>query len=127
MKYKLKDLQIVGRYYGVDVEFENEEEITGTLKQMLFVEGNETKEDYDKLPLWELLEIFGYEVETVKKTKYKFYYYVEKTGTGTVEADTIEEARELIEQSTEQCDDIVYNDDEILMRFQICDIAKERG
>ena len=64
---KLRDLQIVGRYYGGDVEFEDEEEIAETLKQMLVDEGDETEEDCNKLPLWELLEIFGYEIVVMRE------------------------------------------------------------
>ena len=56
--------------------------------------------------------------------KFKFYYYIEKKGTGTVEADTMEEAQIMIEESVEQRDEIVYNDDEKVVGFQICEIVE---
>ena len=52
--------------------------------------------------------------------KYRFYYYIEKKGTGTVEADSIEEAEEMAEQGI----DVKLNDDEKTIGYQICSIGE---
>ena len=66
MKYRLKDNQIAGRYYGVDVIFDSKEEIRDTLIEALSSEDDfEFEEDYSKLSLEELLEMADYEIEEV--------------------------------------------------------------
>ena len=68
MKYKLKDLQIAGRYFGGDVVFDSKEEIYETLADI--VEDNLEEFPID-LPLWELLEMSGYEIEEIRGREYE--------------------------------------------------------
>lgn len=72
MKYRLKDNQIAGRYYGGDVIFENKEEIKGVLIEALRSEDDYEEEvDYNKLPLWEILEMADYEIEEIREREYE--------------------------------------------------------
>ncbi|MBA7556505.1 hypothetical protein ES705_49215 [subsurface metagenome] len=65
VKYKLKDNQIAGRYYGVDVVFDSLEEVRDTLTEAL-ENNSDDDEDFTKLPLREILEMMDYEIEEIK-------------------------------------------------------------
>lgn len=67
MKYRLKDNQIAGRYYGVDVIFDNKQEIKDTLIEALM----EDDVDVSLLPLEELLEMADYEIEKIREREYE--------------------------------------------------------
>jgi len=62
MRYKLRDLQLVGRYFGGDVEFDNIEEVRQSLIDVVEFD---LEEDCSKLPTWELLEVAGYALELI--------------------------------------------------------------
>jgi len=66
MKYRLKDLQIAGRYFGGDVIFDNKEEIRYTLIENLMTQ---SEENFSKLNLPEILEMMNYEIEEINKKK----------------------------------------------------------
>lgn len=61
MKYRLRDNQIAGRYYGVDVTFDSKQEIKDTISEALM----EDDVDVSLLPLEELLEMADYEIEEI--------------------------------------------------------------
>jgi len=66
MKYRLKDNQIAGRYFGVDVIFDSKREIKETLIDALKSDDDYEEEvNYDKLSLSEILEMADYEIEEV--------------------------------------------------------------
>ena len=67
MKYKLKDNQIDGRYYGVDVIFDSKQEIKDTLIEALM----EDDVDVSLLPLKELLEMADYEIVEIREREYE--------------------------------------------------------
>ena len=67
MKYKLKDNQIDGRYYGVDVIFDSKREIEDTLREALM----EDDVDVSLLPLEELLEMADYEIVEIREREYE--------------------------------------------------------
>ena len=72
MKYRLKDNQIAGRYYGGDVIFDTKKEIKDTLIEALKSEDDyENEENYNDLPLEELLEMADYEIEVVMEREYE--------------------------------------------------------
>lgn len=70
MKYRLKDNQVAGRFYGGYRDyciFNNKEEIKDTLIEALKSEDDyEPETNYNKLPLWEILEMADYEIEEMK-------------------------------------------------------------
>jgi hypothetical protein len=61
--YKLKDLDIPGRYFANGKTFKTKKEIELLLREYLSID---SEEDFSKLPLWELLEISGFDIEEVK-------------------------------------------------------------
>ena len=61
LKYRLKDNQIIGRYYGVDVTFDSKQEIEDTIREALM----EDDVDVSLIPLEELLEMADYEIEEI--------------------------------------------------------------
>ena len=67
MKYRLKDNQIAGRYYGVDVIFDSKEEIKNTLIEALM----DDDVDVHLLPLEELLEMADYKIEKIREREYE--------------------------------------------------------
>lgn len=72
VKYRLKDLQINGRYYGGDVIFDNKKEIKDVLITALKSEDDyEEEENYNDLPLWEVLEMAGYKIEEIREREYE--------------------------------------------------------
>lgn len=70
MKYRLKDNQIHGRYFGGDVVFDSKEEIKETLIEALKSDDDE-EENYDKLTLKEVLEMADYEIEGIREREYE--------------------------------------------------------
>jgi len=68
MKYRLRDLQIPVRYFGGDVIFDSKEEIQETLGDIV---ESDLEEDCSHLPLWELLEMSGYEIEEIREREYE--------------------------------------------------------
>jgi len=68
MKYRLKDLQIAGRYFGGDVVFNGKGEIKESLVDII---ESDLGEDCSRLSLWELLEMSGYEIEEIREREYE--------------------------------------------------------
>ena len=60
--YRLSDNQIQGRYFGNNMIFDSKEEVKETLIVLL---ENDGEENYNDLPLRELLEMADYEIEEV--------------------------------------------------------------
>ena len=67
MKYKLKDNQIAGRYYGVNVTFDSKKEIEDTIRKSLM----EDDVDVSLIPLKELLEMADYEIVEIREREYE--------------------------------------------------------